>query len=792
MKLRLLIGTLVALAIASEAHAQFIAKPKSGFGRAVAFAGDELLIGEPFNEATPGVVYVYAKQAGKWTERAALTASDGHTADWFGQRIVIDGNRAIVSARNAAYIFERGASGWRQIAKLTPADLPAGHSVISVALAGDLAVTGTVAQSATGFGQTSKPGMAYLFRSSGNNWVQETVLSAPDTTQHLSFGGSVAVVGGDVLVSELQSNERTGGLHVFRKAGNDWKWHTKLVHSNAQKNDRFGGPILVTPQRVYVGATGFLANAGAVFAFERQGNGDYREVERLVAFDGKTGEQFGSAIAVDGIHVWIGMPNAKQGRGKVHHLFKDASGEYSAADPFTLPDLNQGDTYGAAISAQGLQAAVGVPNDDVFLGSVVVYEFAQDTRRWMPTQLQRSQSAIASIKGSKRDCSGNRSAQFDCSNVELMSYVSAEELGAARGMMINDIWGWTDPQTGKEWALVGRMDGTAFVDVSNPEHPVVVGNLPLTKGANPNLWRDIKVYKNHAYIVADGAGAHGMQVFDLTRLRNVAKTPTVFEPDFTYRGINSSHNIVVNEETGYAYAVGASGGGETCGGGLHMIDIRDMKKPVFAGCFADPKTGRASTGYSHDAQCVVYKGPDTKYRGREICLGSNETMLSIADVTDKKNPVALSRISYPDVQYSHQGWLSDDHRYFYMDDEGDEVAGVTPRTRTIIFDLTDLDDPQVAEMFLSPTAASDHNLYIKGDTMYQSHYKSGLRVVDISNRTKPVEIGYFDTVPYGENNPGFGGSWSNYPYFKSGTIVVTSMNEGLFVVRKKAPAKPVL
>jgi choice-of-anchor B domain-containing protein len=223
-----------------------------------------------------------------------------------------------------------------------------------------------------------------------------------------------------------------------------------------------------------------------------------------------------------------------------------------------------------------------------------------------------------------------------------------------------------------------------------------------------------------------------------------------------------------------------------------MIDIREMKKPVFAGCFSDPKTGRASTGYSHDAQCVTYKGPDEKYRGREICLGSNETMLSIADVTDKKKPVAVSRISYPDVQYSHQGWLSDDHRYFYMDDEGDEVAGVTPRTRTIIFDLTDLDDPQVAEMFLSPTAASDHNLYIKGDTMYQSHYKSGLRVVDISNRTKPVEIGYFDTVPYGENNPGFGGSWSNYPYFKSGVIIVTSMNEGLFVVKKKAPSKPVL
>ena len=391
----------------------------------------------------------------------------------------------------------------------------------------------------------------------------------------------------------------------------------------------------------------------------------------------------------------------------------------------------------------------------------------------------------------KQECGGSKSGGFECKDMEMMSYVSAQDLGAGRGMMINDIWGWTDPQTGKEWALVGRMDGTAFVDISNPERPVVAGNLPLTKGANPNLWRDIKVYKNHAYVVADGAGQHGMQVFDLTRLRSVTKFPTTFEPDTTYPRIASSHNIVINEETGFAYAVGVSGGGETCGGGLHMIDIRNPKKPTFAGCFSDPQTGRASTGYSHDAQCITYKGPDAQYRGREICIGSNETAISIADVTDKKNPKAVARSTYPTVGYSHQGWISDDHRYFYMDDELDEIAGTTPNTRTIIWDLTDLDDPQVAEMFLSPTAASDHNLYIKGDTMYQSHYRAGLRVVDISNRTKPVEVGFFDTVPYGDNNPGFGGSWSNYPYFKSGNIIATSMNEGLFVLRKKSP-KPIL
>ena len=93
--------------------------------------------------------------------------------------------------------------------------------------------------------------------------------------------------------------------------------------------------------------------------------------------------------------------------------------------------------------------------------------------------------------------------------------------------------------------------------------------------------------------------------------------------------------------------------------------------------------------------------------------------------------------------------------------------------------------PQLVGEFLGNTEATDHNLYIKDNLMYQSHYQAGLRIVDISDRANPVEIGYFDTVPYGTNTPGFGGSWSNYPYFKSGTIIVTSGNEGLFLLKKR-------
>ena len=225
----------------------------------------------------------------------------------------------------------------------------------------------------------------------------------------------------------------------------------------------------------------------------------------------------------------------------------------------------------------------------------------------------------------------------------------------------------------------------------------------------------MKVYADHVFIVADMAADHGMQVFDLTRLREFSSEMLTFEMDAHYDRINSVHNIVINEETGFAYAVGSSGGGDSCGGGLHMVNIQEPKNPVFAGCFADPSTGRSGTGYSHDAQCVIYDGPDREHAGKEICFGSNETALSIADVTDKDNPIALAMGEYPNVAYTHQGWLTEDQAYFYMNDELDEVRGLTQGTRTLIWDVSDLDEPIMVKEHISENTASDHNLYIVGN-----------------------------------------------------------------------------
>jgi choice-of-anchor B domain-containing protein len=214
------------------------------------------------------------------------------------------------------------------------------------------------------------------------------------------------------------------------------------------------------------------------------------------------------------------------------------------------------------------------------------------------------------------------------------------------------------------------------------------------------------------------------------------------------------------------------------------VDVRTPTEPTFAGCFADVGTGMTGTGTTHDTQCVVYSGPDERYQGQEICFSSNETAVNIADVTDKKNPVSLARAEHPRTAYIHQGWLTEDQRYLYVNDELDEMNGITDKTRTLIWDVSQLDDPQFVTEFLLPVGAADHNLYIRGTTMYQANYASGLRVIDISDPESPREIGHFDTLPFGNDAPVFEGAFSNYPFFDSGVVVVTSIQEGLFIVKR--------
>lgn len=365
-------------------------------------------------------------------------------------------------------------------------------------------------------------------------------------------------------------------------------------------------------------------------------------------------------------------------------------------------------------------------------------------------------------------CENGMAGDFPCKDYDLASHISLSEFSATSA---NDSWGWKDPNTGKEYVIIGLDNGTAFIDISIPTEPLYLGKLQ-TQSA-PAAHRDMKVFQNFAFIVSESEG-HGMHVFDLTKLRNVSNAPATFQVDATYNEFGHAHNIVINESSGFAYVVGS----DSFNGGPHIINIQNPLNPSFAG-------GYAMDGYSHDGQVVTYSGPDPDHIGKELFIGSNEDEVVIIDVTIKSNPKHISSFAYEDIGYIHQGWLTEDHRYFFVGDELDEV-NFGNNTRTIVLDFTDLDNPTLHTNHFSTLPAIDHNGYVKDNLFYLANYTGGMRVLDISDiENKNIsEIGFFDSYPL-NNSLDFHGAWNVYPFFESGNIVISDIENGLFIVRKK-------
>jgi len=350
---------------------------------------------------------------------------------------------------------------------------------------------------------------------------------------------------------------------------------------------------------------------------------------------------------------------------------------------------------------------------------------------------------------------------FDSENIELLSWLPLNEFGSPTTG--SDCWGYVAPQSNREYAIMTHSDGTAFIEVTNPGNPQIVANI-----AGPNsLWRDVKVYGNHAYSVSEGGS--GIQIFQLANIDfgNVSLVGTI--DDF---GTSATHNVAIDEESGFLYRIG---GGDN---GLRIYSLANPSSPTYVGSWTDR--------YVHDAQIVTYtEGP---YAGRQIAFccggfngGFSETGLCILDVTNKSNIQQLACLQYNNPSYSHQGWLTEDRQYFYLNDELDEQDFGTPTTTRII-DVSDLDNPVQVGTFSNGESSIDHNLYTLGNLILEANYRSGLRVFDASNPLEPTEIAFFDTYP-ADNLAQFNGIWSVYPYLPSGVIIGSDLERGLFVWR---------
>ncbi|MEZ4742649.1 MAG: choice-of-anchor B family protein [Bdellovibrionota bacterium] len=298
----------------------------------------------------------------------------------------------------------------------------------------------------------------------------------------------------------------------------------------------------------------------------------------------------------------------------------------------------------------------------------------------------------------------------------------------------NDVWGYTAPD-GREYALLGVVHGTSIIDITDPANLREVTFIP----SSSSTWKDIKTYSHYAYVVNETSG--GMQIIDLSKLPESAQVVN------TYTGFSTSHNLYIDVENAMLYAEGNNALP------VRMLSLADPVHPVQVGGFGVE---------CHD----IYVRNNVAF----ISEGGHGT-IGIFDTSDSSNISALGRFEIPNAGYVHNSWLNEDGTILMTTEEND---GKTVK----LWDVSDLSDVRKLGEYLAPGKLA-HNTHIKGHYAYISHYGSGLRIVDIADPSNPVEVAYY----MDNNSPrsGFKDAWGAFPFFSSGKILMSDIENGLYV-----------
>ena len=740
-----------------------------GFGVAgdVEILDGTFFVGQTGSSLNNGSVYVYNENGESKLELVEVFPPNnliygyrfGHSINTLNDNLLV-GSPHRTNAEGKVFLYERSNKEWNLLQELIPA-----ISNVTSNFGSEVVITDKHIFVADQYYDEEKGAVFHFIKDPINNkWKYESVITHTDIQEDGYFGHSISVKGDRLLIGS-----RNGNLAVLYEFNNlIWEEKRTFKAEKYQSKGRYGYSVELSDNKVIIGYPGY--NSYGAFDIYQLENKSWIKKAEVINPNEIKGSYFASSISIFEDNLLVGDYN-----GEKSYLFKMIDNDYSLIQIFDSPDIINEGKFGRTVDIKSGQLIIGATYGE----KAYIYDI-NESGAWLLSNNISSDNRNQSITGQKIPCENGLANNYDCKNLDLMSFLSPSELSNGNNTELNDIWGWTDSTTSKEYALVGLLLGVSFVDVTDPINPFVIGVLPTETVSS--LWRDIKVYKDHAFIVADNVYNHGIQIFDLTQLRGVTDF-TVFEKTYHYDKVGSVHNLAINEETGFAYAVGVGSASKSeymCG--AHIIDINDPSNPTYSGCLGDESTGRYNDGYVHDGQFVIYRGPDSDYYGKEIAFTCNETALGIADVTDKSNLKIISKYDQLNFGYVHQGWLSEDHRYFFVNDELNEYYGNDPEQTTVIFDVSDLDAPKVLTIYKSGLNTIDHNNYVVGNLLYQSNYSTGLRVLNINNVEAPVEVAYFDTYRSGDI-PSFVGSWSNYPYFSSGTIIVSSIEEGLFILK---------
>jgi hypothetical protein len=349
------------------------------FGESVAVDGDTALVGAPFGpgdfDPDQGAVYVFLRSGTDWVQQTRLTAGDGAPGDAFGSSVALSGDTALVGAslddigsavdQGSTYVFVRSGTTWTQQAKLVAADGAAGDQFgASVALSGDTALVGALLDD---IGGVANRGSAYAFVRDGAAWTQQAKLLAADGGANHQFGVSVALSGDDALVGA----DRIQAAYVFQRSGAAWAQQERLVGADTTASDRFGAAVALDGDTALVGAyyddIGANVDQGSAFVFVR-GAAGWVQQAKLLAADGRSDDEFGSSVALDGEFALVGAPRDVVGtqinQGSAYRFARNGETWTQVAQAVADEGVEE-DYFGGAVALSGDTALVGAIGYDI-------------------------------------------------------------------------------------------------------------------------------------------------------------------------------------------------------------------------------------------------------------------------------------------------------------------------------------------------------------------------------------------------------------------------------------------
>lgn len=327
-----------------------------------------------------------------------------------------------------------------------------------------------------------------------------------------------------------------------------------------------------------------------------------------------------------------------------------------------------------------------------------------------------------------------------------ISFVGQLDYQALHSTNLSNLWGYTD-ETGIEYAIVGTEDGVSIASLANPANPTEIFFEPGTN----TIWREVKTYGDYAYISTEAND--GLMIIDLSPLPGSTTLPVTYFFGETGHQFQTAHSLFI-DENGILYLHGTDLGN----GGVIFYDLNTSP--------TNPdEVGIYDNWYVHDS----YARGDTLYAAHIL-----DGFFTIVDVSDKSNPIILGSQNTPH-NFTHNTWLNDNGNFLFTTDE---VSGAFVGA----YDVSDPTDiKEVDRIQHDPgTGVIPHNTYYLNDYVVTSYYRSGVTIHDVTHPDMMVEVGHFDTSPFAGD--GFNGAWGVYPYFPSGNLIISDMEEGLFVL----------